>query len=116
MVIKVADAQPAAPRVACIPLVQPETPANLLAVPGDENITLSWSAPDNNACFDYYNVTYYPVGPEGLVGPSSATKTKLLNATLNNLVNGVKYTISVAVRSNLYDEFHTISTQKHILP
>lgn len=100
VIIRSSEAQQGAPIAACVPLVQPQTPANLQAIPGDGNITVSWAAPGNDACFDFYNVTYYPVGPEGLVGPSAEMKTTLLNATLTHLSNGVKYTISVTVRRN----------------
>jgi hypothetical protein len=85
----------AAPK--CDPLQAPTVPEKLQAVPGNQNMTLTWAFPSNGACVDNYNVTYYSVQPQGEVGTPVEVDTTTPNTTITGLINGVKYVFSVSV-------------------
>lgn len=81
----------------CDPLQAPTVPDKLQALPGNQNMTLTWALPSNRACVDHYNVTYYPVQPQGEVGTPLEVDSSIPNTTITGLTNGVKYVFLVSV-------------------
>lgn len=69
----------------------------LVVATGDGNATLTWPAAPNNACVEFYNVTYMEIGPMGDRGPMAQTQTTALNYTFTGLANGVQYAFMVEV-------------------
>ncbi len=69
----------------------PAAPSNLLATPGDRQVALSWTDPDNDT------ITKYQISTDGGtsfsdIDPSGATTT---THTVTGLTNGTEYTFAV---------------------
>jgi hypothetical protein len=75
----------------------PGPPANLVATPGDAEITLTWDKPDNGNCIFLYSVTKEIVGQ---AAGYEVIETSDYNYTLTGLENGVTYSLAVTAVSS----------------
>lgn len=79
----------------CNTTAQLTTPQGLKVDPGDSTATISWLKPANDACVDFYNVSWAQIGPKGEKGALFQVKTPENGLTLTNLDNGVQYAFYV---------------------
>ncbi len=83
------DSLPSSPSAAIIPSVPPDAPTAVVAVPGNTNAVISWTAPASNGGVP---ITGYTVS----ASPGTRTcTTTLLTCTVTGLTNGVSYTFTV---------------------
>ncbi len=80
------------------PAGAPGAPTGLSTVGGDQQVTVSWSAPaDNGSPITGYTVT--PIGPSGALTPVSVGTGSTI-ATVTGLTNGTAYTFDVTATNN----------------
>jgi hypothetical protein len=103
----IGDGPASAPSGAVTPATLPDAPANVTAVAGNAQATVSWAAPasDGGSAITGYVVTPF-VGAAAqqatLVGPVDST-------SISGLANGTTYTFSVVARNTLGDGPSTAS-------
>ena len=82
-----------------IPPSAPDAPADLTTTPGNGQITLSWTAPDDNgAAITGYTVAYKATSsacPTTLDSSWTRRTVSGTSITLNNLTNGTAYRLCV---------------------
>jgi hypothetical protein len=84
----------------CPPTPSPEPLTEPAAAPADGSVALSWRAPANSACVNYYyNITYAAMGPTGEVGTLETRQVGAPEATLSGLANGILYKFMVRAGS-----------------
>ena len=79
----------------------PMPPSNVLVVPGDERLTVSWERPGNGACVDQYTVSATPRGIAVRSFPSPLASSGF-QLTIQGLTNGVIYDIEVTAAARGY--------------
>jgi titin len=95
----VGDSVPSLPSAPVTPAATaPEAPTEVLAVPGDEQVTVSWTASIENGT----PVTGYTVTPSDGTGPLPLLQVDVevvTTATVPGLTNGTAYTFTVVAHS-----------------
>ncbi len=82
---------PSAASAAVRPDAQPDAPAAAQVVPGDRQLTVSWTAPRSpGSPVDHYTVEVSPAPSAGASFTTTGT-----SATVRGLTNGVEYTVRV---------------------
>jgi len=87
-------------QVTCVTTTSPDAPTNVVAMPGNGQATVTWSAPTNNggAPITAYVVTGSPSGTCSASGAPPATTCMVLNLT-----NGTTYSFSVVATNTQGD-------------
>ena len=78
-----------------------EGPGNVIAVPGNGQVTLSWTAPTNTGTgtISSYTVTYGPTS--GTAFTTAGCTTSSTSCTVSGLTNGTAYTFAVTTTTTL---------------
>lgn len=78
-----------------------EGPSNVVAVPGNGQVTISWTVPTNTGTgvISGYTVTYGPTS--GTTFTTAGCTTSLTSCTVSGLTNGTAYTFSVTTTTTL---------------
>ena len=79
------------------PVTPPGAPAGVTATPGDQQVTLSWNAPDSDggSAITSYTVTGTPA--------ATCTTTGATSCVITGLINGTQYTFNVVATNAVGD-------------
>ncbi len=91
---------PVTPQPAEEPATVPGSPTEVTGVPGDGQVTVTWTAPDDDGGTA---ILGYEVTPRrgGEDGPTLVTSTAATSAVVPDLVNGADYTFTVRARNGV---------------
>jgi hypothetical protein len=95
-----------------VPFTVPGAPTNLVAVPGNAQVMLSWTAPNNNGrTIDYYLVYNQDTGLE-------VDNVTAASATISGLTNGLQYNFTVYAHNEggLSAESNTATATPYTVP
>ncbi len=78
-----------------------EGPDNVLATPGNQEVTIAWTAPTNTGpgAISSYDVTYGPTS--GVAFTTSGCETTGMSCTVTGLTNGTAYTFAVSTTTTM---------------
>ena len=81
--------------VAFLPAPAPDAPANLKAEPGDTEVTLSWTNPNDVSISGYEYSTDYTMNGDATFTPMTGSNNNTTGDTVTGLTNATEYTLAV---------------------